>query len=467
MYKILLVDDEHISREMLSTYVEGLLGYEVVQARSGEHGWDLFSEGDFQIILSDIKMPGMNGIELLKKIKSTAKGKHVKMVLFTGFAQVETAVDALREGAYDYLFKPIDVNRLGEIIKQIILELDAESGKNDFVELEAEPLAKGPSYYSLPGFERIGVFSKQMKGIVDTALKLNNDRSLPVLIQGESGTGKEIIAAFIHHGKEGSTSPLVSINCSAISPSLFESELFGYESGTFTGGKMDGKKGKLELAQGGTLVLDEIGDMPFELQPKLLRVIQDKYFFRVGGTKKIDLDVRFIASTNKNLKQLVANDKFRNDLYYRINSATIEIPPLREQKDSITSLAQMFLIEFSEKKGKNFRLIDKKAAFLLENFFWQGNIRELRNAIERIVLLYNDFEIRPEHLNFLDDNIQSLQTKDYILRPGTFLLPDDELNIEAIENEIVEKALAKFEGNKTQTAKYLGLTTSALRSRLK
>lgn len=469
MYKILLVDDEHISRDMLATYVEGLLGFDVTQAKSGEEALNLFEAEDFSIVLSDIKMPGMNGIELLRRIKSTAKGKAARMVLFTGFAQVETAVEALREGAYDYLFKPIDVNRLSAIIKEIVIELDMEQMKSLAGELPvgSSKSHSAYSYLEIPGFDKIGIFSKSMKEIVDICRKLHNDRSIQVLVEGESGTGKEIIAALIHHGFKGASAPIVSINCAALSPSLFESEIFGYESGSFTGGNHDGKIGKLELAQGGTIVLDEIGEIPIELQPKLLRVIQERSFFRVGGTKQIKLDVRFIASTNQDLSELVKADKFRYDLYYRINSTTIKVPALRNQHEAIAPLAQMFLVEFAEKKNKNFRLIDKNAISILEHYPWKGNVRELRNTIERIVLLYDDYELRVDHLAFLESEIDSLKGGKYILRPGSFDLPEDNLNIEAIEREIVDKALTKFAGNKTQTARYLGLTPSSLRSRIR
>lgn len=474
MLKILLVDDEHLSRDMLATYIEGLLGYTVVQAKSGEEAFEIYKNDEYPIVLSDIKMPGMNGLDLLRAVKSHPNGQKTKVVLFTGFAQVETAVQALRDGAHDYLFKPVDVNRLSDIIAECFAEYE-KLPKETIEQIPVESknhinkLLKNGSYIEIPDLGKIGVFSRKMKEIVEMCDKINQDRSLPVLIEGASGTGKEVIASIIHYGSNSEKlNPFVSINCAAISPSLFESELFGYEGGSFTGGKEEGKIGKLELAQGGTLLLDEIGEMPLEMQPKLLRVIQERCFYRVGGINKIDLDVRIIAATNRNLKQLAFDDKFRLDLFYRLNSASIFIPSLTEQKESIVPLAQMFLLEFAKKRNKKFRIISKDSADLLENHVWLGNVRELRNAIDRIVLLYDEIEVRPEHLNFLEFSTKNIfDDKMYVLKPGSYVLPEQRLDIQELEFEIVEKALDKFGGNKTQTAKYLGLTPSALRSRLR
>lgn len=472
MYKILLVDDENLSRDILATYVEGLLGHKVVQARSGDEAFDLYQKDEFSIVLSDIKMPGMNGLDLLRAIKAHPNGNNTKVVLFTGFAQVDTAVQALRDGAYDYLFKPIDVNRLGDIIKQIIAELQFSIPAREYEKemLDSQPLRilRNGAYLDLPNLGKVGIFSNKMKQIIELAEKLHADRELPVLIEGESGTGKEVIASLIHYGSHITRKPFVTINCAAIAPSLFESELFGYEGGTFTGGREEGKIGKLEMAQGGTILLDEIGEMPLDMQPKLLRVIQEKCFYRVGGTRKIDLDVRIISSTNRNLKKLVNDNLFRYDLFYRINSAYILMPSLADQKDAIAPLAQMFLIEFAEKRDKRFRLFSKKAVEMLEVYPWQGNIRELKNVIERVVLLHNEIEVRPEHLAFLEFESADILDKSLpILKIGQFRLPEEDLDLEELEFEIVKMAMDKFNGNKTQTAKYLGLTPSALRSRLR
>ncbi len=474
MNKLLLVDDDNISREMLAAYIDGLLGYRVDEACSGQIAYEKFLKNNYSVVITDIKMPVMNGLDLLKKIKSSPKGKKTKVILLTGFAQVETAIEAIRQGAFDYLVKPIDINRLGEIIKNISIEEALGSSpfgnsplKDDEINNNGEQFPDFP-YIDIVGFEhKIGIFSQTMKNIVTMSYKLHKDPDVPVLIEGDSGTGKEIIASLVHHGTKGSKLPYVTINCAAISTNLFETEFFGYEAGTFTGGSTDGKIGKLELANGGTILLDEIGEIPLEMQAKLLRVIQEKSFFRVGGTKETKINIRIIACTNKSLAQLVRKNKFRYDLFYRINSATITIPPLCEQKEAIAPLAQMFLVEFATKKKKKFRLIEKNAISILESHAWKGNIRELKNAIERIVLLYDEYELRANHLSFLEYDIDSMIDNKPVLRLGSFVLPEEGLNLEDFENEIVEKALEKFAGNKTHTAKYLGLTLSSLRSRIK
>ena len=306
-----------------------------------------------------------------------------------------------------------------------------------------------------------------MKDLVTTALKFHEDRSIPVLIEGESGTGKEIFMKLIHYGMAGDDSPLVSLNCSAISPNLFESELFGYEGGTFTGSKSRGMIGKLELAQTGTIFLDEIGDMPMDMQPKLLRVLQERCFYKVGGLKKIGLDVRIIAATNKNLMELIEKGIFRLDLYHRLNIGLFNLIPLREQTEAINPLAQMFLMEFAGQRNKQFRLINREASIVLEKYSWPGNIRELRNVIERIVLLYDEIEILPKHLNFLNIEGIDYDAGKSILTEDSFRLPDDNFSLDSIEIAIIQKALDKFHGNQTKAAQYLGISRGTLRNKLK
>jgi two-component system, NtrC family, response regulator AtoC len=322
------------------------------------------------------------------------------------------------------------------------------------------------------GVGNIGIFSNKMREIRDLSEKLHNDRTLPVLIEGETGTGKEVAARMIHYGHGDVTAPFVSINCTAIPPNLFETELFGYEEGAFTDAKKKGAMGKFELAQGGTIFLDEIGDLPLDIQPKLLRVLEERAIYRVGGLKKIELDIRVICATNQNLFQKVKQGKFREDLFYRLNVAYIRIPPLRERKEAIAPLAQLFLTQFAEKKNRQFRYLHTDAVKILEDCPWPGNIRELQNTIERVVLLYDDIEVRPEHLRFLTDMNGDLlsdasQCDGNVLQPGKIKLPPDKLDLKELEDEIVRKTLEKFDGNKTRTAEYLGLTRSALRSKLK
>lgn len=477
--KILLVDDEKLSREMMAKYLEGLLGLNVVQSGNGSEAFELFLKDNFSLVIADIRMPGLNGIDLLQNIKESDKAHSTKVILITGFANVDSAVAALRYGALDYLTKPVDIKRLTELVNQRAKEVEEESSfiadsesdttKSSTKHSAINYLNRG-SYYELPDGSRVGFFSPYMKEIIAMAMKFHEDRSIPVLIEGESGTGKEVFTKIIHYGLKQSESnePLISLNCSAISRSLFESELFGYEGGTFTGAKDSGMLGKLEMAEGGTLFLDEIGDMPLEMQPKLLRVLQDKTFYRIGGQKIINLNVRFIGATNKRLEELVKEGKFRQDLYQRLKLGWLYLPPLREQKEYIPLYAQMFLNEISEKRNKQFRFISKDAVKILKEFPWNGNIRELRNTIERIVLLYDEIELLPEHLKILDvPNKELINSKLSILNPYAFQLPQKPFDIKEYERQIVRQTLEKFEGNKSKTCQYLGITLSALRSRLK
>lgn len=474
---ILLADDDKISREMMAKFIKNILHHNVLECINGRDAAEALKNDKFDIVITDIKMPEMNGIELLEAIKNAStEEKALEVILFTGFVEVDSALKALRLGALDYLDKPVNLNRLSYLINRTEKKIKDKASSQKITNDKKNKSKAGNdpnkyldngSYFHLPTGERVGVFSNKMKEIVNTALIFHDDRSIPVLIEGESGTGKELIAKIVHFGYDDHTvSPLISINCSAISPSLFESELFGYEGHTFTGAKESGMKGKLELANGGTIFLDEIGDMPLEMQPKLLRVLQDKQLFKIGANKPINLDIRIIAATNRNLEQMVEEGRFRSDLYHRLKIGWITLPTLRQQKNTISSIAQMFLIESSQKRNRQFRYISKDAVKILESNSWNGNIRELKNIIERIVLLYDEIELRPEHLNITHTGTkaESINNK-MALVPGNFRLPDSNFNLKEIELEIVKLALQKFNYNKSKTAQYLGLTLSALRSR--
>jgi len=464
MSSIVIVDDDDSSRTMLAVYIRDFLSIPVTEFSSAYDALQYLEQHSSPIVITDIRMPGMNGMQLLREIKSSKNLHNTKVILVTGFANLDTCIEAIRQGAYDYLVKPIEISYVADIINKILSE--NRQSKNLTQDKEEKNLLQHFSCYEHPVIGKIGVFSSQMQKIVDTALKLSKD-NIPVLIEGESGTGKEIIASLIHHGERGNKKPFVTINCAAITPSLFESDLFGYDEGSFTGGKSGGKRGKLDIAQGGTLLLDEIGEIPNELQAKLLRVLEEKAFYRVGGVEKIPLKVRIIASTNKNLKDMVESNSFRIDLYYRLCAAHLVLPALRQQKEAIAPMAQMFLTHFAVERHRKFRLIDKYAVKILQEHPWYGNVRELRNAIERVVLLNDDYELRSHHISFLEEYSQLGDADKFVLRPGSFVLPEEEINLEELNYEIVQKALAKFNGNKTQTARYLGLTPSALRSRLK
>jgi len=476
---ILLIDDEPFIRDALADFLTDQLGHRVTQCASGPEALELFSNAYYPMVITDIFMPEMDGIELLKKLKESAQSKNADVVMITAHGEMATVIESLRYGAYDYILKPVNIDELASLVSRIAehqslifdnseltthfeerVRAATQNEKNEYNRLKT-------AFEEIAGIGQVGVFSEKIREIMRISEKLHEDRVIPVLIEGETGTGKEVIAKTIHYGKEATATPFISINCSAISASLFESELFGYEGGAFTGAKKEGMIGKFELARGGTLFLDEIGDLPLDLQPKLLRVIQEREFYRVGGLKKILVDVRLICATNKNLATLVEQDKFRRDLFFRLNMGRIFIPPLRERKEEIVPLAQMFMEHAAELKKRRFQFISREAAEMLVNYPWMGNIRELQNTIDRVVLLYDDVEIRPHHLRFLDsDNNYLKQESEYVLKPGSFQIPPDSLDMEELEKDIIRKAMDKFKGNKSKTAAYLRLTRSALRSRL-
>ena len=474
--KILFVDDDELNRATASKYIGGMLGYQITECDNAYKALEIVENQPYDLIFSDIKMPGISGIELLKRVRELPSSKNTDFVLFTGFAEVETAIKALRYGAKDYLIKPLKVEKLHELIEEKIGEINSRGDGTDEdtrsdagldIKSKEIKLQKG-SFLEIPEAGTAGIFSKKMREVVNIAMKFHKDRSIPVLLEGESGTGKELIAKLIHHGETESEMPMITINCSAISPSLFESEVFGYEPNTFTGASKKGMAGKLELSHKGTIFLDEIGEMPMDMQPKLLRFLQDKTIYRVGGKKKIELDIRVIAATNRDLEEMVKEGAFRRDLYHRVHSGWLRIPPLREQKEAIAPLAQMFLNYYSKKRNKKFCVFSKEAVEILEEYEWPGNVRELLNTIDRIVLLNDEIEVRPQHLKILEYKDDELFA-DYsnVLDPFEFEIPDREFDIKEYEKRIVEKTLEKFDGNKSKTARFLGLTPSALRSRLK
>jgi len=319
------------------------------------------------------------------------------------------------------------------------------------------------------GIGAVGVFSEQMTNAVDLAEFYHEEPDIPLLIEGETGTGKEVIARLVHFGRKISQQPFISINCSSLTPSLIESELFGYDRGAFTGARNSGSIGKIESAQDGTLFLDEIGELPIDLQPKLLRVLQEKEFFRVGGTKNIRLNFRVIAATNRDLKQRIEFGDFRRDLFFRLDVGKIFLPPLRQQREAIIPLAFMFLEQASQLKEKRFHSIHNDLQAMMIDYSWPGNIRELKNYIERAVFLYDDWVLRPDHMDF----VRNLEGGAYRTRvPETKAvsktkLPQNGFNLKQFEIILVKKALEKFNNNKTKTAEYLGISRHSVNTRIK
>jgi len=352
-------------------------------------------------------------------------------------------------------------SKVSELHSQFEIGLKEQNEKKKLLEnekLEAEKRLEQlqKDYSDILEIGNLGIFSDKMRKIIEIADKLHCDRSITTLIEGETGTGKEVIARIIHYGKDKDSAPFISINCSAIAPALFESELFGYEKGAFSGARKTGQIGKIELAQNGTLFFDEIGDLPLKLQAKLLRVIQHKEIYRINGHKPIVLNIRFIFATNRKLNKEVEKGKFRLDLFHRLNSGYIYIPPLRERIEEIEPLTQMFLTQFGKQKNRKFQYIDPEAINILENYHWQGNVRELKNTIERIVLLHDELCLSPSHLNFLSQVTDDV--KDIISGKLTINLDNELTSLDAILDDIIYKTWQHFNRNVTHTADFLKIS---------
>ncbi len=480
--RILLVEDDCSASEALKEYIEKRMGHQVVCCGDGSEGLGLFERETFPMVLSDIRMPRMDGLTLLKRIKELPAGRRTDMVLLTGHGTMDSAIEALRSGAYDYLNKPVNMKELRAVIGRIEEHQCLLSENYELTHRFEDKLAEATreshsqlemlrkAYSQIIGIGRLCIHSRAMREVVATAAKFHVDRSVPVLIEGKTGVGKEIVARLVHYGRGDVTSAFVPLNCSSIAPSLFESELFGYAGGAFSGARKDGQMGKFELAQGGTIFLDEIGDLPLEMQPKLLRVIQERDFFRVGGLKKISLDVRIICATNRNLAQLVKEGAFREDLYFRLSIGKIAIPPLKERKEDIAPLAAMFLEQYASQKKSRFRSISDEAIAALESYDWPGNVRELQSTVERAVLLFEGERILPEHLHFSAPGV--LSGVDEPPAAGgrdsvTIDLSRSGLDLQAVEATVINAVLDKFAGNKSKAAAFLGIARNSLRNKMR
>ena len=404
---ILIVDDEESVRDSLyNWFIED--GYNVDCAENAKQALSILESKNFEIILADIKMPGMDGLELHRRIKSLNKESIV--IIMTAFASVTTAVQALKDGAYDYITKPFDPDDLSHLIRnatsQISLKAENRALKNKIVTLE--------------NVEDLIGSSKAIVQVLKEVERVAQSNS-PVIITGESGTGKELIAKAIHSNSRRKFSPLVSVHCGALTESLLESELFGHEKGAFTGA-MYNRKGRFEMADGGTIFLDEIATISPKMQIELLRVLETKTFVRVGGNKEISSDFRVICATNKDLKKMVENGTFREDLYYRLNVVNIRIPPLRERIEDIPQLVDYFIKMNCSSMSRNSIPIDPAALKRLEQYDFPGNVRELENMIERAIVVGNEKEIRIKDLPFekdvINNSIESLDDleKKYILQ---------------------------------------------------
>lgn len=445
-YSILIIDDEKSQREILSGFLSKK-GYKVYTSESGSQGIKIIKEQIVDIVLSDYKMPEMTGIEILEEV--SAINPNISFVIITAYGTVENAVKAMRLGAIDYISKPVNLDEL-EILLTRIIEKKNLISENKLLREQLQEKNRISTIIS---------HSSKMEEVINIASRSANSRAT-ILIIGENGTGKEVLAKAIHFISPRKDKPFIAINIPALSENLLESELFGHEKGSFTGAEKL-KKGRFELANDGTLFLDEIGDMSINTQIKILRVLQEHQFERVGGNDPIEVDVRIIAATNQDLENKIREGIFREDLYYRLNVVTIKIPPLRERKDDVPPLIEHFVNLYCKENNRHNLEVSKEAFDLLMKYNYPGNIRELENIIERAVVL-----TRGDIITVSDLPIHVRGFKEEMSRPvlGKGTLPEQ---IEAIEKELIYDALKESGGNQTKAGKLLGLTERNLRYKLK
>jgi DNA-binding NtrC family response regulator len=448
MKRILVVDDEALIRENLERLLKEE-NYQVTSVPTGTDALNIISATENDVVLLDLNLPDMHGLDVLKKIKEF--DPDLLVIVITGYASVESAVEAIKLGAYDYIKKPFKA----DVIKLIIrLAFEAQHLKKEVGLLKRR--------LNLPSQQNIIAESNPMRHVIKQATEVAQHDSATVLITGESGTGKQVVAQLIHYLGQRKEKPFLEINCATLPDNLLESELFGYEKGAFTDARQC-KKGLFEAAHTGTFFLDEIGEMPLNLQAKLLGVLEKKRFRRLGGHRDIEIDVRIIAATNKDPLKAIKKKLMREDLYYRLNVFPIHIPPLRDRPEDTLALSQLFLLQFSKQFNKEFKKIDTKAAEYLKQYHWPGNVRELRNVIERTCIMYNDQILKASHLPM---EIVTFEDSQAFVE-----VPESVYDIEAVIHEVtyqlIKRAMKKSDGNTAMAARLLGIPRGTLRYKLK
>src|ERR1700723_2717618 len=445
MATILIVEDEAKMRRLLELNL-GEDGFTTLSAGDAETGVKLLRENNVDLVVTDLKLPGMNGLEFLQAVKR--QNAALPVVVMTAFGSVETAVEAMKAGASDYVLKPFSLAEMRMVVHK---ELDVRNLREENRSLR-EALGKR---YAHPNIVARSAKMQETLATVERVAPTN----ATVLLGGESGVGKDLIARAIHEKSRRATGPFVKINSTAIPENLLESELFGYEKGAFTGAAAS-KPGKFELADKGTLFLDEIGDVPATTQVKLLRVLQEREFERLGGTRTVKVDVRLLAATNRDLRAALEDGTFREDLYYRLNVVPIDIPPLREHKEDIPGLANLFLARFAKDSGREETIvgISPAAMQLLSGHYWPGNVRELQNVIERACALATGDQLEASDIQLDLPRNRGNASSDRFLPDG--------MTLDQWEDEMIREALKRAGGNKSQAARLLGLSRNALRYRL-
>lgn len=459
MHRVLIVDDEETIRNVLNKAASEE-GYEVFLAESGRQAAHLIKNVDFDLVLLDLRLPDMDGLEVLRQIKTI--NEEMLVIIITGYASIESAVEAMKNGAYDYIKKPFRADFIKLILKLASDKIKLKGEVRRLIKAQKEEF----------GFEKIIGQSQKMREVFSLMKKIVDADSPTVLIRGESGTGKELVARAIYEIGRRAMMPYVEIDCASMPSHLLESELFGYEKGAFTDANHS-KPGLLEEADKGTILFDEIGDMDLSLQKKLLRVLEEKSFRRLGGLRKIQVDFQIIAATNKNLEALVSEGRFREDLYYRLQVIPIWLPPLRERDRDAILLSKYFLQYFNKKfKRKNLPSLSPQAEDIILNYSWPGNVRELKNVIERVVIANDVSEVLPEH--FPSDVLSKVQwpgeNHSKHLLSTVLKLTEEGIDLNQsvmeltadIKRQLIDQALNYCGGNKTKAAKLLKLSRGAL-----
>jgi len=449
MANILVVDDDQGMREFLEIMLTRE-GYRATVAANAEKALGRCRKEPYDLVITDLKMPGADGIEFIKKLKDISP--ETMVILITAYASGETAVTAMKEGAYDYIEKGFDVEDLKTTVRNALAKKGIKKDDALFIKEAQDALC----------FGNIMGKSKEILKVYGSINKVA-DANVNVLILGESGTGKELVARAIHENSSRKNMPFVVINCGGIPENLLESELFGYMKGSFTGAHLD-KPGLFEIARGGTIFLDEIAELPPVLQVKLLRVVQEKTFRRIGGAEDIKVDIRIVSATNRNLEKRVREGAFREDLFYRLNVIPLHIPPLRKRREDIPLLTRYFIDKYSREFGKEPKTMSAYALDLLMEYPFPGNIRELENIIERSIVLEQSNIILPENL-VLAGNIQSgaYVNDDIDIPPEGIDLSEE---VAKLEKQLIEKALEKARGSKIKTAELLRVSADSLRYRI-
>lgn len=448
-FTILLVDDEESQREPIKGFLLKK-GYNVISASSYDEALNLFKDNIIDLIITDYKLKGKSGLDILRDTKSI--NPLVQVIVMTAFGTIEDAVNLMKLGAFDYLQKPIELDEMMLTIKKV----------EEISNLISENKQLKEQLSNKYSFDSIISYSGEMETVLNIAGRVADSKAT-VLIRGESGTGKELIAKAIHYSSDRSNKPFITVNCAAMPDTLFESELFGHERGAFTGADKL-RIGKFEMANGGTLFIDEVGDIPPSVQVKLLRAVQFGQIERLGSNKTINLDVRIITATNRNLEEMIQNNEFREDLYYRFNVVQVQIPPLRKRKLDIPPLVNYFIEKYSNLNGKNIKSISKEAMNTLMKYDFPGNVRELENIIQRAVVLTRNNIIS---LNDLPNNITEPSIAEYSdFSLEKLEIGDMNIKVEMLEKALIEKALTQTGGNQVKAAELLNISERTLRYKL-